>query len=82
MLKHYVLFYFDGDDFNHPEQKEIPNRNESVPLDVPKGVYAYRFFDRNVETFVNGKTREGEKINFSPMFYVKEDGTVEKKEQK
>jgi hypothetical protein len=67
MLKHYVTFFYPGIFASETEDRPVETR-ERTP-DVPKGAYAWRFYDR--EEMRQGKeTLAGKPKNHSPTHYV------------
>ncbi|MCL4384523.1 hypothetical protein M1116_03645 [Patescibacteria group bacterium] len=63
----YVEFYYVGVFFDEHTTKEVTNRDE-YEVEVPEGVYAFRFFDvKSLE--VVGIRLKSDRLNVSPMFY-------------
>ena len=67
MLKHYVILTF----LNPLRSKviEVRERDEDS-LDLPEGVVAFRFFDRNEILAEDGELLTGKKKNFSKVKYL------------
>ena len=67
--KHYAELYYQGIFFPEIAIVEVSERNIEL-VNIPDGVYAYRFFDRK-EKLV------GDKMNYSPMTYLGEEYSLE-----
>lgn len=65
MLKHYVEFYFAGAFVSDTSTRQVRSRDE-VPV-LPRGAYAYRFFDREEAVTNDGEVLVGQPKNRSPM---------------
>ena len=66
-LKQYVTFYYPGILMNEKEVKLISSRRDKI--EIPKGSFGYRFFDR-IETRVDGETLKGKPKNHSGIYYL------------
>ncbi len=66
-LKHYVTFYYPGILMNEEETRLISSRRDKI--EIPKGSFGYRFFDRT-ETELDGETLKGKPKNHSGIHYL------------
>jgi hypothetical protein len=77
-VKQYVEIFYPGSLFANVETKPVDNRN--VTIDLPKGAYGYRFFERT-EVEQDGETLIGNKKNYSGIHYKGTVYTLEELEQ-
>ena len=80
MLKHYVEFSFPGVLFNEYQTKEVKERDPKL-IKLPKGAFAFRFFDRT-EVEIEGETLVGNPKNYSPLTYYGREYTLEEIKEK
>ena len=66
-LEHYIIFYYPGSLVNEEETKLISSRKDKI--EIPKGSFGYRFFDRT-EILKNGEMLRGKPKNYSGMHYL------------
>jgi hypothetical protein len=66
ILQEYIEFYFPGSFVSETDVKPIASR--SLPVVLPLGAYAYRFFSRQ-EVELNGEILRGKAHDYSPMTY-------------
>lgn len=79
MLKHYVEFSYPGvflDEYSH---EEISERKPEL-VNVPKGAFAYRFYDQEQVT-IEGELLKGEPKNYSAYTYFGKSYTLEEIKQ-
>lgn len=67
MKKHYIEWMYPGIIVSETGVEEIPSRRR--PNKVPKGAFAYRFFDRS-EVNLDGEILRGDRKNVSGIVYL------------
>lgn len=73
MTKHYVEIYYPGSFFPETTIKEVESRK---PIEMPKGAYAFKFFDRTEVETTEGERLTGDRKNESGMYYAGEVFTL------
>lgn len=68
MTQHYVQYWYPGLLFSEPSNEKI-NHRDPDKIKIPKGAYAFSFFDQE-EMVKNGKTLRGEAENHSGYYFV------------
>ena len=75
MLKHYVEYHFKDIYSSEYQTKEVKTRNPKL-IKLPKGAFAFRFFDRT-EVEIEGEKLVGNPKNYSPLTYYGKIYTLE-----
>lgn len=65
MIKHYVEFYYPGIIVADTSVCSIESRDQKI--DMPKGAYGYRFFDREEIETSEGETLRGDRKSISAL---------------
>lgn len=73
MLVHYVRFLYPGILVSESSDRKIKSRKEEIKL--PKGAFAYQFFDRE-ETEKGGETLMGKDKKHSGFYYKGREMTL------
>lgn len=70
MLKQYIEFIYPGSFMSESSELEVPERK--LPAEIPKGIFGYRFFERQVMD-VDGEKLTGPKKNYSGRVILGEE---------
>ncbi len=78
MTKHYLKTYYPGSFFPETSAKEVKKRD--VLVDLPKGAYAYQYYDVE-EVTKNKEILRGKEKNRSPMYFAGKVYTIRELEE-